>query len=127
MLATTTTTRKKDLTSSLTPSSLVNISVDYPIVSLPDGMYGRKFIGSGLIVHLSEVVCLVLTDRNTVLSTPGDVRLDFPQSPCEVTARIIFLHPTANFAILRFMPSQLPPEARQVRFMPAASKNPHTS
>ena len=81
--------------------SLVNVHSELPLVALPDGVYSRSFVGSGLIVYQSDTVGLVLVDRNTVVISPGDIRLDLPVHPCEVEARAVFLHPLHNFAILR--------------------------
>jgi len=81
--------------------SLVNVYVQCPLVALPDGVYSRSFVGSGLIVYESDRVGLVLVDRNTAVISPGDVRLEFPVHPCDTQARVVFLHPLHNFSILR--------------------------
>ena len=65
-----------------------------------------------MIVHQSSTLGLVVTDRNTVAVPVGDVVLSFGCSPAEVDAKIRFLHPMHNFAILSYNPADLPAEVR---------------
>jgi hypothetical protein len=69
--------------------------------------------GNGVIVHQSETLGLVVTDRNTVPVSVGDVMLSFGAHPAEVEAEIRFLHPLHNFAILSYNPADLPAEVGQ--------------
>ena len=69
--------------------------------------------GNGVIVHQSETLGLVVTDRNTVPVSVGDVMLSFGAHPAEVEAKIRFLHPLHNFAILSYNPADLPAEVDQ--------------
>ncbi len=69
--------------------------------------------GNGAIVHQSETLGLVVTDRNTVPVSVGDVMLSFGAHPAEVEAKIRFLHPLHNFAILSYDPVDLPAEVSQ--------------
>ena len=68
--------------------------------------------GNGVILHHSDKLGLVVTDRNTASVSVGDVRMSFGAHPAEVEGRIRFLHPLHNFAILSYIPSDLPPEVR---------------
>ena len=65
-----------------------------------------------MIVHQSGSLGLIVTDRNTVPVSVGDVVLSFGCSPAEVDAKIRFLHPMHNFAILSYNPADLPAEVR---------------
>ena len=68
--------------------------------------------GDGVIVHQSEELGLVMTNRNTVPVSVGDIMLSFGAHPAEVEAKIRFLHPLHNFAILSYNPADLPIEVR---------------
>lgn len=68
--------------------------------------------GNGVIVHQSEKLGLVMTSRNTVPASVGDIMLSFGAHPAEVEAKIRFLHPLHNFAILSYNPADLPMEVR---------------
>lgn len=63
-----------------------------------------------MIVHHSDKLGLVVTDRNTASVSVGDVRMSFGAHPVEVEGRIRFLHPLHNFAILSYNPADLPAE-----------------
>ena len=63
-----------------------------------------------MIVHHSDKLGLVVTDRNTASVSVGDVRMSFGAHPVEVEGRIRFLHPLHNFAILSYNPADLPEE-----------------
>ena len=67
-----------------------------------------------MIVHQSEKLGLVVTDRNTVPVSVGDIMVSFGAHPAEVEAKIRFLHPVHNFAILSYNPADLPVEVRQL-------------
>ena len=76
--------------------------------------HGRKLLsaGNGVIVHQSEKLGLVMTSRNTVPVSVGDIMLSFGAHPAEVEAKIRFLHPLHNFAILCYKPADRPMEVR---------------
>ncbi len=57
-------------------------------------------------------VGLVLVDRNTVTIGMADINISFGAHPAEVPAKIRYLHPLHNFAILSYNPQELPEEAR---------------
>jgi hypothetical protein len=57
-------------------------------------------------------VGLVLVDRNTVAIGMADINISFGAHPAEVPAKIRYLHPLHNFAILSYNPQELPEEAR---------------
>lgn len=71
-----------------------------------------------MIVHQSSTLGLVVTDRNTVAVPVGDVVLSFGCSPAEVDAKIRFLHPMHNFAILSYNPADLSTEVRPLWVTP---------
>lgn len=52
----------------------------------------------------------MVTDRNTVSVSVGDIMMSFGAHPAEVAGRIRFLHPLHNFAIISYNPADLPPE-----------------
>lgn len=66
--------------------------------------------GCGVIVHQGASLGLVLVDRNTVTVGTGDFMLSFGAFPAEVPARVRFLHPTHNFALVSYDPRQLAEE-----------------
>ena len=82
--------------------SLVTIDFDIPYTI--DGVRGARYRGLGLIVDADAG--LVVTDRNTVPLTLGDVALTFG-STLEVPATVVALHPIHNLALLRYDPSLL--------------------
>lgn len=83
-------------------AAMVQVDVEIPLVALADGVHSRAFSGCGIIVHISPTFGLVLVDRNTVTIGPGDITLSFGAFPCEVPARVRFLHPLHNFALVSF-------------------------
>eukprot|EP00891_Asterochloris_glomerata_P007785 jgi/Astpho2/7785/Aster-06077 len=95
-------------------ASLVIVDVAIPLIGLIDGVHSRSFAGSGVVVHHTETEGLVLVDRNTVAISLGDVTLSFGAYPADTVARIRFLHPLHNFALLSYKTADLPPEARRL-------------
>lgn len=67
-------------------------------------MYAQHFSGMGLVVDAQAG--LVAVDRNTVPITLGDARLVFFES-LEVPARVVFVHPLHNVALLSYDTGQL--------------------
>ncbi|GAB4820286.1 hypothetical protein N2152v2_007332 [Parachlorella kessleri] len=94
--------------------ALVMVDVEIPLVALSDGVHSRAFTGCGVIMHHSDTLGLVLVDRNTVCVGPGDVMLSFGAFPAEVPARVRFLHPLHNFALVSYDPQELSLEARRL-------------
>ncbi|EIE24624.1 DegP-type protease [Coccomyxa subellipsoidea C-169] len=111
--------------------SLVMLDIHLPAIALPDGVHCRAFVGNGVIVHHSDKLGLVVTDRNTASVSVGDVRMSFGAHPAEVEGRIRFLHPLHNFAILSYNPADLPPEVRVLALscprVPRASESTHVA
>ncbi|MCB9701848.1 MAG: trypsin-like peptidase domain-containing protein [Myxococcales bacterium] len=83
-------------------ASLVTVEATVP--HKIDGVHASNFRGSGLIVDHERG--LVITDRSTVPAALADVRLTFAGA-VEVDARIAFLHPFHNYAILAYDPAEL--------------------
>ena len=93
----------------------VLLTVDLPPVALLDGVHGRSFRGTGLIIRHghpeTQPIGLILTDRNTVPVDACDITASFAASPAEARCRIEFLHPTVNIAILSYDVRKLPAAA----------------
>ena len=75
-----------------------------------DGAHDWHFIGCGLVVCARRG--LVLVDRNTVTIGLGEVTVSFAAS-VDVPARVVFLHPFHNFALVQYDPSRFAPGAIQ--------------
>ncbi len=71
-----------------------------------DGLHGWHFTGCGLVVCAARG--LVVVDRNTVVCGLGEVTVTFAAS-VEVPARIVFLHPIHNFAVVQYDPARFEP------------------
>ena len=76
---------------------LVNFDMPYSV----SGVTERNYYGTGLIVDAQRGY--VVVDRNTVPVPLGDVRLTFAGT-IEVPARVEYIHPLHNFAVLRYDP-----------------------
>ena len=80
--------------------SLVGMTFDmpYPI----SGVNERNYHGTGLIVDAERG--LVITDRNTVPVSIGDVRLTFAGS-VEIPGKVVYVHPLHNLAVVQYDPA----------------------
>ena len=58
-------------------------------------------------MHVSRELGLVVVDRSTMAVNGGSIMLSFGAYPEELPARVRFLHPLHNFAIISFDPQQL--------------------
>ena len=98
-----------------TVPSLVVITAIVPPVGLADGVHSKSFEGCGVVVwHNRDTdVGIILTDRNTVAISSCDVSVSFGAFPCEVPARVEFLHPVHNFAMISYTVSSLSPRAAE--------------
>lgn len=82
--------------------SLVWVTFEAP--TRPEGLYGDRFIGSGVVVDAERG--LVVTDRDTVPIAAGQVRLTFAGS-VEVPAEVVAVSPFHNVAVVRYDPKRL--------------------
>ena len=82
--------------------SLVRLSFDIPYTV--DNVYAKSFSGVGLIVD--PELGLVVTDRNTVPVEVGDLEMTF-FSTYKLPAKVVFLHPLHNIALLKYDPELL--------------------
>jgi pro-apoptotic serine protease NMA111 len=80
--------------------SLVQLTFDMPF-SLA-GISDRNYHGTGLIVDAERG--LVVTDRNTVPLSLGDVRLTFGGS-LEIPGKVVYVHPLHNLAVVSYDPT----------------------
>ncbi|MEY4762090.1 MAG: hypothetical protein RLZZ200_1946, partial [Pseudomonadota bacterium] len=81
-------------------ASLVHLRFDmpYPV----SGITERNYRGTGLVVDASRG--LVVTDRNTVPVSVGDVRITFAGA-LEVPGKVEYIHPLHNLAVVSFDPA----------------------
>jgi S1-C subfamily serine protease len=79
--------------------SLVFITFDMPYSV--SGVTERNYHGVGLIVDAEHG--LVITDRNTVPVSVGDVRLTFAGT-LEVPGNIVYVHPLHNLTVIHYDP-----------------------
>jgi len=80
------------------------VHVDFHIPYPADNVYARHFTGVGLIVDAERG--LVAVDRNTVPIGLGDAELTFLGAHL-LPARVVFLHPRHNVALLAYDPAAL--------------------
>jgi len=80
--------------------ALVGITFDMPYSV--SGVTERNYHGTGLILDTARG--LVITDRNTVPVSIGDVRLTFAGT-LEIPAQVVYVHPLHNLAVIRYDPA----------------------
>ena len=90
-----------ELLDELAPS-LAFVTFDMPY--LIDGVTSPNYFGTALIVDAEQGYAVV--DRNTVPVSMGDARLTFGGA-VEIPARVVFVHPLHNLAVLRYDPDLL--------------------
>ncbi|KAF0691766.1 Aste57867_17037 [Aphanomyces stellatus] len=83
-------------------SSLVMVAFDIP--HMIDGISSSSYNGVGIVIDATAG--LVLVDQNTVPIALGDVVVTVAAS-IEIPARIRFVHPIHNFAIIQYDPKLL--------------------
>ncbi len=79
--------------------SLVFITFDMPYSI--SGVTERNYHGTGLIIDAERG--LLITDRNTVPVSMGDVRLTFAGT-LEIPGEIVYVHPLHNLAVIHYDP-----------------------
>ncbi len=80
--------------------SLVQLTFDMPFAMA--GVSERNYYGTGLIVDADRGY--VVTDRNTVPASLGDVRLTFAGA-FEIPGRVEYVHPLHNLALVSYDPA----------------------
>jgi pro-apoptotic serine protease NMA111 len=80
--------------------SLVGVTFDMPYAPL-SGVSERSYHGTGLIIDAERG--LIITDRNTVPVSLGDVRLTFADT-LEIPGEVIYIHPLHNLAVIHYDP-----------------------
>jgi S1-C subfamily serine protease len=89
------------VTAALAPS-LVAITFDMPYSV--SGVNERNYHGTGLIIDAARG--LLITDRNTVPVSLGDVRLTFA-GVLEIPGEVVYIHPLHNLAVIHYDPALL--------------------
>jgi pro-apoptotic serine protease NMA111 len=79
--------------------SLVFVTFDMPYAV--SGVTERNYHGAGLIIDAERG--LIITDRNTVPVSVGDVRLTFAGT-IEIPGEIVYVHPLHNLAVIHYDP-----------------------
>jgi S1-C subfamily serine protease len=79
--------------------SLVYVTFDMPYSV--SGVSERNYHGAGLIVDAERG--LIVTDRNTVPVSMGDVRLVFA-GMVEIPGEVVYVHPLHNIAVIHYDP-----------------------
>jgi pro-apoptotic serine protease NMA111 len=79
--------------------SLVFVTFDMPYSI--SGVTERNYHGTGLIIDAEHG--LLITDRNTVPVSMGDVRLTFAGT-IEIPGEIVYVHPLHNLAVIHYDP-----------------------
>jgi S1-C subfamily serine protease len=79
--------------------SLVHLTFDMPYAI--SGISERNYHGTGLIVDTQRGY--IVTDRNTVPVSMGDVRITFAGA-IEVPGKVEFIHPLHNLAVISYDP-----------------------
>jgi S1-C subfamily serine protease len=91
--------REEDKHAAAIAPSLVYLTFDMPYAV--SGVSERNYHGAGLIIDAEHG--LVVTDRNTVPVSMGDVRLTFG-SQLEIPGHVVYVHPEHNIAIIQYDP-----------------------
>jgi S1-C subfamily serine protease len=79
--------------------SLVFLTFDMPYAV--SGVTERNYHGAGVIIDAERG--LIITDRNTVPVSVGDVRLTFAGA-IEIPGEIVYVHPLHNLAVIHYDP-----------------------
>ena len=91
--------------------------VSFDVLHAIDGVHDWHFVGAGLVVDAA--LGLVAVDRNTVVTSLGECAVTFAAA-VEVPAKVRFVHPTHNFALIQYDPAHFAGAAEDCR--PTAAK-----
>ncbi|HEV2112315.1 MAG TPA: PDZ domain-containing protein, partial [Gammaproteobacteria bacterium] len=98
--------------------SMVFIKFDMPYAV--DGVGETHYLGAGVVVDASKG--LVVTDRDTVPVSMGDVRITFAGS-VEIPGKVVYVHPLHNLAVIQYDPRLLgTTPVKAVSFAPRLSR-----
>ncbi|XP_021755026.1 protease Do-like 7 isoform X1 [Chenopodium quinoa] len=87
--------------------TLVMFEVHVPPSCMLDGVHSQHFFGTGVIIHHSQNMGLVVVDKNTIAISASDIMLSFAAFPIEIPGEVVFLHPVHNYALVAYDPSAL--------------------
>ncbi|HEU5399381.1 MAG TPA: trypsin-like peptidase domain-containing protein [Gammaproteobacteria bacterium] len=82
--------------------SLVFIKFDMPYAV--DGVGETHYLGAGVVVDARKG--LIVTDRDTVPVTMGDVKITFAGS-VEIPGKVVYVHPLHNLTVIQYDPKLL--------------------
>ncbi len=91
--------RLDDARAAVVAPSLVYVAFSMPYAI--SGVTERFYHGTGLVIDAQRG--LVVTDRNTVPLSLGDVRLTFAGT-IEIPGKIVYVHPLHNLAVIQYDP-----------------------
>lgn len=69
-------------------TNLHHIQVHVPPSCMLDGVHSQHFFGTGVIIHHSKNMGLVVVDKNTVAVSACDVILSFAAFPMEIPGEV---------------------------------------
>ena len=67
------------------------LQVHVPPSCMLDGVHSQHFFGTGVIIHHSQSMGLVVVDKNTVAISASDVMLSFAAFPIEIPGEVNLL------------------------------------
>lgn len=68
-----------------------HFQVHVPPSCMLDGVHSQHFFGTGVIIHHSQNMGLVVVDKNTVAISASDIMLSFAAFPIEIPGEVTAL------------------------------------